>query len=128
MPQFYRYVAPKIASILSSSHNPPSGGSDDSKKVKPPIVPGARHSKPSSHWYDPYDTTTSGSRLDTYLELHDSTDWQNPMTTIHGGSQQHLSPAEQSSWGEPSVTSEEVTMEAGIVKTVRMEQYPQAGA
>ena len=129
MPPFYRHVAPKIASMLSSSHKSPGGGggSDDSKKVQPPIVPGARHLKMSSHWYDLYNTTTSGSRLDTYLELHDSPDWQSPMTTIHGGSP-HLSSAEQGSRGEADVTSEEVIIEAGIVKTVRMEQYPEAGA
>lgn len=91
------------------------------------FVPEARHSKPP-HWHDLYDTTTSGSRLDTYLELHDSQDWQSPMTTIHGGLQ-HLpstekGSTEKDSWGAPIVTSEEAGMEAGIMKTVRVEQYP----
>lgn len=47
------------------------------------------------------------------------------MTTIHGGLQ-HVSAPEKGSSGEPFVTSEEAAMEAGIMKTVRVEQYPVA--
>lgn len=84
------------------------------------------NSKPPQ-WQDLYDTTTSSSRLDHYLELHDSHGWQSPMTTIQGGLQ-HLPSAEQGPLGESIVTSEEAAMEAGIMKTVRMEQYPLAYA
>ena len=47
------------------------------------------------------------------------------MTTIHGGLQ-HVSTTEKGTSGEPFVTSEEAAMEAGIMKTVRVEQYPVA--
>lgn len=120
------HVAPKIASKLSSRKTPGSG-SEESKKANSTFVPKKAQSKPPPHWHDLYDTTTSGSRLDTYLELHDSHDWQSPMTTIHGGLQ-HLPPTEKGSLEEPFVTSEEAAMEAGIVKTVRVEQYPVACA
>lgn len=126
MPHFFRHVVPKIASKLSSRRKTPGSGSEESNGVKPAFVPGVRHSK-APHWHDLYDTTTSGSRLDTYLELHDSHDWQGPMTTIHGGVQHPLS-AEKGSLDESVVISEEAAMEAGIMKTVRVEQYPVACA
>ena len=126
VPHFFRHVTPKVFGKLSSSRKTPGSGSDEeSKRTKRTSVPAARHSKQPPHWHDLYDTTTSGSRLDTYLELHDSNDWQSPVTKIHGGLQQ-LPSTKKGSWGESVVFSEEAAMEAGIRKTVRVEQHPVA--
>lgn len=110
MPHFFRHVAPKIVNRLSSIHRIPGIG--ESKNAKTTIVPGARHSKPPPHWHDLYDTvdsTTSGSRLDTYLEVHDSHELQSPTTTTH-----YLSWAETSSRGEPVVASEEAAQRSAV--------------
>lgn len=126
IPHFFRHIRPKFLDKLSSSRKTPGSGSDgESKRTKRNTLPAARHSKQPPHWHDLYDTTTSGSRMDTYLELHDSNDWQSPVTKIHGGLQQ-LPSTEKGSWGQPLLVSEEAAMEAGIRKTVRVEQHPVA--
>lgn len=121
MPHFFRHVMSKIKGT---------------KRAKSTFVSEASRSKPPPHWHNVFDTTTSGSRQDNYLELQDSPDshdWRSPKTTIHG-QLQYPPPTKMTgtvSSREPVVTSKEAAMEAGILKTVRMkqsEQYPAMSA
>lgn len=121
MPHFYRYVAPRICGrLFSRRKNPSSVGGSGSNKAAPAL---RNPSKPPPHWHDLYDTTTS--RQDNYLELNENTDWQSPTTTIQGGGSQNSSSGEKCSGRRAgNDVSDESAMESGIVKTVRVEQYP----
>lgn len=116
MPHFFRHVAPRIASKFSSSRKTPKDSKGSGPEKPAPDDP-KQQSKPP-HWHDLYDTTTS-SRQDAYLELNESHDWHSPTTTIHGGTQ----PVSETNGWKELVVSEESAMEAGIMKTVHVEQY-----
>lgn len=118
MPHFFRYFAPKIASKLyftrssGSGSNRPSRGSARNRLAS--LVPVRRANKPVPQWHDHYDTTTTTTsittkpRHDSYLELNNSGDWRGPTTEIKG--ERRVGPVDE---------------EAGIVKTVRVEQFPE---
>ncbi|MCJ1342723.1 hypothetical protein MMC31_000911 [Peltigera leucophlebia] len=117
MPQFYRHVGPKIASKLSSSRK-----NDSSRGGNGPVP--RNPNRPIPQWHDMFDTnTTITDRTENYLELNDSVDWQSPKTTIQGGKDAQR-PNTMGNYINRYDASEETALEAGIMKTVRVEQFP----
>lgn len=107
-----------IASKLSFTRSSQSGSNRQSRGTArnriASLVPVRRVIKAVPQWHDHYDTittttsTTAKPRRESYLELNNSGDWRGPTTEITG--ERRHGPGDE---------------EAGIVKTVRVEQFPE---
>lgn len=121
MPHFFRHITPKIASKLSFTRSSQSGSNrarqSGGRNRMASLVPVRRALKVVPQWHDHYDTTTTTTsittkpRRDSYLELNTggSGDWRSP--TTDGSGTQRSGPVDE---------------EAGIVRTVRVEQFAEA--
>lgn len=110
-------IASKLSSFTRSSQsgsNRQSRGTTRNRLAS--LVPVRRVVKAVPQWHDHYDTTTTTTttsttikpRRESYLELNNSGDWRGPTTEITG--ERRHGPVDE---------------EAGIVKTVRVEQFPE---
>lgn len=114
IPQFYRHIVPKITSRFSSSRRNVSSRSGNGPVPRNP-------NRPIPQWHDLFDTnTTITTRTENYLELTESIDWQSPKTTIQGGKDTQNANTMGNKYDVPGGPG----LEAGIVKTVRVEQFP----
>lgn len=115
MPQFYRHIGSKITSKLSSR-----GKNNSSRSGPVPRNP----NRPITQWHDLFDPNTAiTTGTENYLELDEIGDWQTPKTTIQGGKNAQ-SPNTTGNYSKSYDVSEDSALEAGIVKTVRVEQFP----
>lgn len=112
MPNFFRHVAPKIASKLHSRKK-------NSSLNKIASTVSSRSRKIIPHWHDRYDP---GSRHSEYLELGEGNVWHSPAKSGDVAGNGLVPP--NAAWRDPKVPISGVDLESGITKTGKVEQYP----
>ena len=117
MPQFYRHIGPKITSKLSFSRKTNRSRSGNGPVPRNP-------NRPITQWHDLFGPNTAiNTCTENYLELNENVDWQSPKTTIQGGKNAQSADT-TGNYSRSCDFSEDSALEAGIEKTVRVEQFP----
>ncbi len=111
MPNFFRHVAPKIASKLHSSKK-------NSSLNKFASIVSSRSHKSVPQWHDRYDLSPRHSE---YLELGEDNVWHSPAKAGAVAGNGPIPP--NAVWKGPKASGSGADLESGITKTVKVEQY-----